>query len=340
MNLVRKWALRSAILLLLLGATGGVMWHLLGPVDVEVARPISGPAVEAVYGPGTVEPVVMLPIGPKVIGRIARLAVDEGDKVKQGQVLAELDNRELAASVAEWESRVRFQEAQFRRANELFRTHTGTEAALDQARNDLATSVATLDRVRRQLAEMTLVAPADGQIIRRDGEIGQLLQPGATVFWMLCCDSLRVSAEIDEEDIDRVKPGQKVMIRADAFPNRVFEGVVSEITPKGDPVARTFRVRIRLPADSPLMIGMTADCNIILAERKNALLVPAAAVVDGKVWLVQNGKLKQQAVTLGVNGERMVEVKAGLTGDELVVTQPSGALRDGRVARARESGGR
>jgi RND family efflux transporter MFP subunit len=338
MHLIRKWVFRTAVVLLLVGAAIGGAWHLLGPVDVQVARPARGPAVEAVYGPGTVEPVVMLPIGPKVIGRIARLAVDEGDTVKQGQVLAELDNRELAASVAEWESRVRFQESQFRRANELFRTHTGTEAALDQARNELATTVAALERAKRQLAEMTLMAPADGVIIRRDGEIGQLLQPGATVFWMLCCDSLRISAEIDEEDIDRVKPGQKVVIRADAFPNQVFHGIVGEITPKGDPVARTFRVRIRLPADSPLLIGMTADCNVIVAERENALLIPATSVVDGKVWLVQDGKLTQRAVTSGVNGERMVEVKAGLAGDELVVTQPSSALREGRAARVQPSG--
>jgi membrane fusion protein, multidrug efflux system len=336
---VRKWAFRSAIVLLALGVAAGAAWRLRGPVAVEVARPVRGPAVEAVYGPGTVEPVVMLPIGPKIIGRLAKLAVDEGAKVRQGQILAELDNRELAASVTEWEARSRYQEAQFRRANELFRTHTGSEAALDQVRNEMETAMATLERARRQLAEMTLTAPADGVIIRRDGEIGQLVQPGNTVFWMLCCDSLRISAEIDEEDIDSVKPGQKVVIRADAFPNRVFEGTVSEITPKGDPVARSFRVRIRLPADSPLMIGMTTDCNIILAERQDALLVPASAVVDGKVWLVLDDVLVRRSVTLGINGDRMVEVKAGLAGDELVVTKPDSALRDGRSARVVRSGG-
>jgi RND family efflux transporter MFP subunit len=328
-----KWALRSIAVLLLLGSAAGVAWQYLGPVGVQVASPVRGPAVEAVYGPGTVEPVVMLPIGPKVTGRLAKLAVDDGDKVRQGQVLAELDNRELAASVTEWEARVRFGDAQFRRASELFRSHTGSEVAFDQARNELETARAALDRAKRQLAEMTLVAPADGVIIRRDGEIGQLMQPGNTIFWMLCCDSLRITAEIDEEDIDQVKPGQKVVIRADAFPNRVFEGTVSEITPKGDPVARSFRVRIRLPADAPLMIGMTADCNIILAERQDALLVPATAVVDGQVWLVQDGALVRRKVTAGVSGDRMVEVKAGLTGDDLVVTRPDSGLRNGRAVR-------
>src|SRR3954452_8466435 len=130
---MRKWALRAVVLLLLFGLAAGTAWYFVGPIAVEVASRVRGPAVEAIYGPGTVEPVVMLPIGPKVSGRVAKLAVDEGDKVRQGQVLAELDNRELAASVTEWEARVRYGEAQFRRASELFRSHTGSEVALDQA---------------------------------------------------------------------------------------------------------------------------------------------------------------------------------------------------------------
>ncbi|MCW5747860.1 MAG: efflux RND transporter periplasmic adaptor subunit [Alphaproteobacteria bacterium] len=321
-------------------AYGGAAWHFAGPPAVVAAHPVRGPAVQAVYGPGVVEAEVMLPIGPKVIrGRLAALKVDEGERVREGQVLAELDSREQAASVAEWEARVTYAEAQFRRADELYRNGTGTQAALDQARNEAATARAALDRARRQLADMVLTAPADGTIIRRDGEIGQLLRPGDTLFWMACCAGLRISAEIDEEDISQVRPGLKVLIRADAFANRVFEGTVADVTPKGDPVARSFRVRVRLPADSPLMIGMTADCNIIIEERKDALLVPATAVVDGKVWVVQDGVLAERAVTVGVGGERLVEVRTGLSDGDFVVQQPVSGLRPGRAARIVRPGG-
>lgn len=336
---MRKRVVAVVTALVAAGLAAGAAWHLAGPVAVEVARPVRGPAVQAVYGPGTVEPVVMLPIGPKVIGRLAELKVDEGDLVRQGQVLAALDSREQAASVAEWEARATYAEAQFRRADELYRNRTGTQAALDQARNELETARAALDRARRQLADMTLTAPADGTIIRRDGEIGQLMRSGDTLFWMSCCDGLRVSAEIDEEDISLVKPGLKVLIRADAFPGRVFDGTVAEVTPKGDPVARSFRVRVRLPADTPLMIGMTADCNIIVEERRDALLVPATAVVDGKIWLVQDGALVQRSVTVGVSGEKLVEIKAGLADGELVVVMPNSGLRTGRAARIARAGG-
>ncbi len=335
---MRKWLLRGFGLLLAIGVAAAAAWHFLGPVAVETARPSRGNAVEAVYGTGTVEPVVMLPIAPKITGRLRELLADEGDAVRQGQVLAELDNRELAASVKEWEARVRYGETQFKRADDLFKTRVGSQAALDQARNELSTARASLDRVRTQLAEMTLTAPGDGIIIRRDGEIGKLIAAADPIFWMSCCGALRIAAEIDEEDISAVKPGQKVLIRADAVPGRVFEGAVSEITPKGDPVARSFRVRVRLPADAPLMIGMTADCNIVVAERKDALLIPATAVIEGKVWLVRDGRLVPQAVTLGSGGDSMVEVREGLAEGDLIVVRPVDGLRAGRGVRLRQAG--
>jgi RND family efflux transporter MFP subunit len=330
---MRKWGLRIFLALIVLGPAAGAAFYWQGPIPVEVVLPTRGPAVEAVYGPGTVEPVVMLPIGPKVAGRLARLLADEGDTVSAGQTLAELDNRELAALVSEWESRVRYSESQFKRASELFKKRITTEAALDQARNELDTATAALDRARRQLGEMTLTAPDDGIIVQRDGEVGQLLQPGDTIFWMSCCDDLRITAEIDEEDVARVKPGQKALIRADAFPEEVFEGEVTEITPKGDPVARSFRVRIRLPAGTPLMIGMTADCNIVLAERADALLIPASAVTGDSVWVVEDGKIWRRRIDVGVEGERLVEVISGLSETDAVVTNPSSRLSDGRTAR-------
>jgi len=337
---MRKFIVRVMVVLALAGIGAAVAWRFLGPVAVEVARPTRGTAVVAVYGAGTVEPTVMLPIAPKIAGRLQRLLVDESSTVRQGQAMAQLDDRELAAAVAEWEARVRYAETQFRRADELHRNQTGTAAARDQARNELETARATLDRARKQLGEMTLAAPADGIVIKRDGEVGQLILAGQAMFWMSCCDSLRVAAEIDEEDIPLIKPQQRVVIRADAYPDRVLEGTVAEVTPKGDPVARSFRVRIKLPADTPLMIGMTADCNIIIDERRDALLVPASAVADRMVWVVRDGKLEHRTVTTGAAGSAMTEIKSGLADAEEFVVRPNSDLRDGRSVRIAPTGGR
>ncbi len=313
-------------------AVAAVAWHYFGPITVTAAAPSRGPAVEAVYGSGIVEPEVMVALGPKVSGRLQELAVDEGDAVRKGAVLARLDSRDLAATVAEWESRVRFGEAEFRRVEELYRRRLAAETDRDRARNELATATAARDRVREQLAEMTLRAPEDGVILRRDGEIGQLQRPGDILFWFSCCGGLRVSAEIDEEDIPSVAPGQRVLVAADAFPERVFEGQVREITPKGDPVARSFRVRIALPPDTPLRVGMTADCNIVVAERNDALRVPATAIAGDKLWVIQDGRLAERAVTLGAGHDGLVEIRAGLAADDLVVSTLRDGLRPGRRA--------
>ena len=115
---------------------------------------------------------------------------------------------------------------------------------------------------------------------------------------------------------------------------------MQEITPKGDPIARSFRVRIALSGDTPLRTGMTADCNILIDRREDALLIPIGAVVDGKVWLVEGGRLVRRPVTLGAGAgtdQGLVEVREGLAPEDRIVTDPGEHLREGR--RARLSGG-
>jgi len=109
---------------------------------------------------------------------------------------------------------------------------------------------AAVKRAQAQRDYNQLVAPADGIVLRRDGEPGQFVAAGQAVLTLACCAPLRVSAEVDEEDIPRVVVGQKVTLRTDALPGRLFDGEVADITPKGDPVSRSYRVRIRL-ADAP-----------------------------------------------------------------------------------------
>ncbi len=330
-----KWVVRALVLLVLVGAAGAAIWWRAGPIPVEVTVPRIGPAVQAVYASGTVEPTVMMPIAPKTSGRLASLLVDESAEVTKGQKLATFDNEEMAQTVREWEARVKFAQNQYDRAANLLARGVGTGVARDSARNDLDTARASLARIRKQSDEMVLYAPENGRIIRRDGEVGQVFAAGKELFWMACCAPLRVSVEVDEEDIPQVKPGQKVLIRADAYPDKVLEGTVAEITPKGDPVARSFRVRIRLPEDTPLLIGMTADCNIISGEKSDALLVPSTAVDGGKVWVVKNGALEQRAVTAGASGSDWTEITAGLARGETIVVRPDERLEPGRHVSAR-----
>jgi RND family efflux transporter MFP subunit len=316
-----------------LAVAAGFWWRLEGPVAVTVVVPTRGPAVDAIYATGTVEPSVMLPIAPRVAARLVELNVDEGANVRKGQVLAKLDDADLTSTVDELAAREQFARAQYERTQSLVAKGFVSQVELDRTRADLDAAVASLKRARTQREFMALTAPADGAIIRRDGEIGQFIPVGQAVFVLSCCAPLRVTAEVDEEDIPRVHVGQKVVLKADAVPGRVLDGQVSEVTPKGDPVARSYRVRIKLADPGALRVGMTVDANLIVAERPNALLVPATALKDGAVWIVSDGKLHRQPVKVGVTGAARAEITEGLAADTQVVDKPTDELREGRSAR-------
>ncbi|MGB5299079.1 MAG: efflux RND transporter periplasmic adaptor subunit, partial [Thiogranum sp.] len=155
------------------------------------------------------------------------------------------------------------------------------------------------------------------------------------VFWLSCGTSLRITAEVDEEDIALVQPGQNVLIRADAFPNQTFEGSVQNITPKGDPVSRSYRVRIGFSEETPLMIGMTAETNIIIRETREALLLPSGAVTQGNVWLVVEDRLAKRKVTVGAKGLKETEILSGIKADDVIVLKPEDELEEGLNIRPR-----
>jgi RND family efflux transporter MFP subunit len=228
---------------------------------------------------------------------------------------------------------------QFERTRDLVAQKFVSPAELDRTRAELQAAQAAARRAQAQHAYNQLVAPADGTVLRRDGEPGQFVAAGQPVLTLACCAPLRVAAEVDEEDIPRVVVGQPVTLRTDALPTRLFDGTVAEITPKGDPVSRSYRVRIRL-ADAPevgtgpLRTGMTMDVNIIVARREGALLAPTRAFVGDAVWVLSSGRLQQRTVDKGVSGPERTEVLAGLVEGEAVVLSPAEALRDGQRARS------
>ena len=319
--------------LAVLAGGGWSVWRWLGPVKVETTQPSRGPAVRAVYATGTVEPTVMLPIAPRNAGRLMELNAAEGDQVRAGQTLARLEDADLKKSVDELEARARFAKSQLDRAQTLLDKGLGTVLERDRAQSERQAADAAVARALALRGFMTLTAPADGQILQRDGEVGQLIPANQPIFYFSCCAPLRIEAEVDEEDILLVQPGQRTLIRAPALPGRILEGQVAEITPKGNPVTRGYRVWIRFAEDPPLRIGMTTEVNIIVSERPDALLVPAAAVSEGQVWVVRDERLHRQPVQTGTTGEAKIEILTGLSETDRVVIRPTAGLREGRRVR-------
>jgi multidrug efflux system membrane fusion protein len=308
---------------------GGWLLSRASVSGVAVVHPSRGPAVQAVYATGTVEATVMLPIAARTAARLVELNVDEGSDVVKNQQLARLEDEDLQEGIAALRAKERFAKKDYERKAAIARGGYETKSGLDAARAAWDSARAALAQAEAEAGFMKLTAPEVGRIIRRDGEVGEMIAANQPVFWMSCCAPLRVSAEVDEEDIASVQPGQEVLIRADAFPGKTFSGKVQGITPKGDPVARSFRVRIGFAEDVPLRIGMTAEANIITGRRDNALLVPAAAVDGARVWIVEDGKLAPRTVEVGARGEEQVEITSGLAETDSVVLRPSPDMKAG-----------
>jgi RND family efflux transporter MFP subunit len=319
------------LLLLIALAWAGTRW--LGNDSIEVAHPTRGPAVLAVYATGTVEATVMMPIAPRISAKLAELNVDEGSKVEKGQLLARLEDADLQSGLQQFRSQEALAKKTYDRKAMLVKSGAISKADYDSAKSEWESAKAASAKASTETNFMKLIAPDDGLIIKRDGEIGQLIPAQQPVFWMSCCAPLRISVEVNEEDIVQVKSGQEVLIRADAFPDQVFNGRVQSITPKGDPIARTYRVRVEFVGDAPLQIGMTAETNIIISKNDNALLVPSTAVSDHKLWLVKGGKLVQQEVKQGAKGLKSVEIVTGVAEGDLVVVQPTATLKSGASVR-------
>ncbi len=296
-------------------------------VNLETITPTRGKAIQAVYATGTVEATVMIPVAPRQTARLMNLYADEGHPVTKGMVMAQLEDEDLKNALAERKSALDLAEKEFDRQTRLSKTGAISKQAYDKANANLESAKANVAQAEANLNFMRMIAPEDGVVIRREGEIGEMIPANQPVLWMSCCAGLRVAAEVDEEDISLVKIGQDVVIRADAFPEDIFKGKVQSITPKGDPIARSYRVRVTLDENSKLMIGMTAETNIIIAEHENGLLIPATALKDGHVFVRKGRNFEKVPVKTGAKSGEKIEIIEGITEQDEIIADANSLER-------------
>lgn len=314
---MKKYVIAAAIIAVL--AAFFLMGRNGGP-EIETAAPVYSKAVQAVYATGTVEAAQMIPIAPKVSARIVSLEADEGHVVTAGQMLAQLESEDVRSSLAEAQARMTLAEKDLARSQRLAKSGALSKEGLENAQAAFQTTKAAMERTQAELSYLQLTAPQDGTIIRRDGEIGELASASTPVFWINGGDIVRIETEVDEEDIALVKPDQNVLISADAYPGQIFNGKVQSITPKGDPVARSYRVRVTLDQQTPLMIGMTAETNIITQVKERALMVPLAAVKGNEIWISRGDKFEKAIVKTGIKTDTQIEILEGITeGDSIAL---------------------
>ncbi|TXH74505.1 MAG: efflux RND transporter periplasmic adaptor subunit [Lysobacteraceae bacterium] len=291
----------------------------------------------------------------RVPGKLARRLVDTGDRVRAGDVLAELDPRDLGLQADSLQAQLSAAEAQLVRARAdhartagLARDQLVSRAALDQQKAALQAAIgqvnairAQRDAARNQAAYSQLRAPGEGAIAARAAEAGQVVAAGQTIFFFVGDGEPEVAFALPESTVRAFKVGQMVMVEPWMAEGMRLPARIREIAPAADPVTRTYAARalIEPPHTQAVSLGQSARV-YIKSEASAALLkLPLAAIQrapnDGDsavVWVAdpKTGRVRRVPVRIGDFGPDSVPVLAGLAAEDWVVVAGGHLLHDGQ----------
>ena len=339
-----------SILLLSFGIAGCARGRAAAPdarektlVAVRVGRVAFELVTRPVTATGTLGPKEEVPLSFKVGGVIAKLRVDEGQSVRAGDTLALLDLSEIDAAVVRARSAADKAERDLTRAQRLYGDSVAT---LEQAQNaatgrDVARAELETATFNRRYA--IIVAPASGVILKRSAEPGELVQAGIPILKLGShARGAVVRAGLADRDVVRVRLGDRAMVQFDAFPDRTFEGTVTELAGASDPMTGTYDVEVAVPSASRLASGLVGRVEIRPAATHPVALIPIESLLeaDGShatVFAVSadGRRAERRSVTIAfLTGDR-VAVTSGLEGVTTVVTDGAAYLDDGATLRIR-----
>ncbi|MEL5894300.1 efflux RND transporter periplasmic adaptor subunit [Bacteroides sp. GD17] len=388
---MKKKIILTAIIVAVIA--GGGIWLFGGAkakhkVTYVTATASKGEISESVTATGTIEPVTEVEVGTQVSGIIDKIYVDYNSVVTKGQLIAEMDRVTLQSELASQRATYNGAKAEYEYQQKLYqRNKTLHEKQLisdtdyeqsvynyEKARSSYESSQAALAKAERNLSYATITSPIDGVVISRDVEAGQTVASGfeTPTLFTIAADltQMQVVADVDEADIGGVEEGQRASFTVDAYPNDVFEGVVTQIrlgdatsssTSSTSSTVVTYEVVISAHnPDLKLKPRLTANVTIYTLDRKDVLCVPARALRftpekpligdndivkdcegEHKVWTREGNTFTAHPVEVGISNGINTEIISGLTAGTNVITEATiGSMPggEGGAAMSQESG--
>jgi membrane fusion protein (multidrug efflux system) len=361
-----RWISQVAVVIGLaaIGAGGWYMWQqrqagtataspssraatTIPTVDVLPAR--TGLVVERVEAVGTTRANESVMITAKQTGNVTGITFEEGQRVRTGQVLIELDSLERKADLDQSkadmdQSRAQRDEIRQRldRAKQLKSTGNVTDARLDElesqlraAEGRLRSSEAKIRAFNSRLDDVRITAPFDGRVGMRQVSMGALVTPGSVITTLDDIAKIKLDFSVPEIALSALRPGLGVVARSPAFPTRTFEGQVTVVDTRIDPATRSVRVNAVFDnSDESLKPGLFLSVELQIARRERAVLVPEEALVGEStrqfVFVVRDEKAERREVKLGQRLQGEVEVIAGLAPGDLVIVRGVQKVRNGQ----------
>jgi membrane fusion protein (multidrug efflux system) len=318
------------------GATGGGSG---GAAAVEVGRAEAVRIEDDAVAVGTVRAAQTVMLRPEVSGRVVRIGFKDGQRVKRGQLLVQLDDLLQRAQLQQAEAQASIARTNLQRSRELLAQNFVSQSAVDQNGAALDVAMAQVALARAQLVRLAILAPFDGVAGIGAVDVGDYLKDGADIVSLEDRSRLWVDFRLPERYIGLTKPGLTVKVTLDALPGQPFDGKVEALDSLIDANGRSLLVRARIDKPSPVLTsGMFARARVLFAVRERAVVVPEEALVPlgGKQYLYKavdgpaNGagdlarppaKVSQRLeAKLGVRQAGKVEILEGVAPGDLVVT--------------------
>ncbi|MCK6420312.1 MAG: efflux RND transporter periplasmic adaptor subunit [Aquabacterium sp.] len=332
------------------GGASGQAPAATGPVPVEVAQASLERIEDDALAVGTLRSRQGVMLRPEVSGRVARLGFADGQRVRKGQLLAQLDDTLQQAQLQQAVAQEGIARTQLQRNRDLVAQNFVTQSALDQAAANLEVAQAQVALARAQVQRLRIVAPFDGTMGIRSVNVGDYVKDGADLVQIEDTSGLVVDVRLPERYSSRLRAGQLVSVKVDAIPGREFAARVEAVDAVLDANGRSLLARARLThGDGVLRSGMFARARIVFGVRERAVTVPEEALVpQGEqqylvkvVTDVQGRQVSQRMVAkIGARSVGRVEILEGLAARETVVVagQPRLMKADGLRVRVIQVG--
>lgn len=293
----------------------------LDEIPVNVMEVRLGRFQDPIEAVGTLKGEAEVDLRFEVEGKIQKFMVEEGDRVRKNQLIASLNDRDTRLKVDRAKNKLE-------KSEKLFNLGGISRTELEEARLDLEVAQADLDKTR-------LRAVRDGIIGDKAADIGEYVTPQRKIATLVSIKNVQVKVGIIEKQVDKVYPGQKILVTIDAYPGNIFEGKIDSISPiiKGD--AKTFEITAEIPnPDSLLLPGMFARTRIITYEADDALSVPNDALEKSpsgfKVYVVNKDNVAEaRDIEVGYVASEFTQIKSGLSPGDIVVVQRPPELKSG-----------
>ena len=393
----KPWAIAAVLTLAVIAAVGAGWWLTStgNTVRYTTAAVSRGAVTRTVTATGTVNPVLTIIVGSYVSGVIQEIHCDYNTEVKKGQVCAKIDPRpyqtvvdqnkanldQARAQLVKDQANFDYVKLNYDRNARLAQTNAISKDtldiaknALDQARALIGVDQAIIEQRQAQLAAAqvnldytNIVSPVDGTVVSRNVTIGQTVAASfqTPTLFLIATDltEMQVDTNVSESDIGGIKEGDKALFTVDAFPNRTFQGTVTQVRQSPQTVQNVVTYDVVVSIDNhdlALKPGMTAANRIVIDERADVLRVPSQALryapatagtgrrsgtagkarptPQARVWVLRDGKPVRVAVTAGLDDDTFTEIVKGELnpGDQVIIAeQRSGSNNNSRAAAPR-----